>query len=173
MKQADWNSAPAGTTHFNPLGRTVFWFYKAAGGWLMFKGDAWVQCHYAEKVLRALVERPADVAVWSGDGSPPLGAECEVCIGGNWTVCTFEASIRGRSVFYANGVIRAEEYARQFTFRPVRTPEQIANEANRLAAIEEMKQITGDINAYPTWDDALSGLYDAGLRMVVSVQRRL
>jgi hypothetical protein len=168
MKTANWDSSPAGTSHFNPLGRSVHWFSKVAGGWKMYKGGAWVHCSYSDHLLRDLIARPADAESWDGQGNPPAGTACEFLSGGIWSACTFEASIKGLSVFYVDGVIIADEYAGQYKFRPVRTPEQIADEENRAAAIEEMKRITGDIELYPTWGDALAALYDAGLRLPVA-----
>jgi hypothetical protein len=169
MKSANWDSAPAGTTHFNPLGRSVYWFSQTASGWRMYKGGAWVHCSYSEQLLRALIKRPDDSKSWDGQGQPPPGTACEFLNGGIWTGCIFEASIRGLSVFtIPAGELVTDEYAGQYKFRPVRTPEQIADEANRAATVAEMNRIVGDIEKYPTWTDALAGLYDAGLRFPVA-----
>ena len=102
---------------------------------------------------------------WCGEGVPPIGTICEYYCseGDEWRKCEVVAYYLSNTV--AVDVLDSSAVCLHFglgLFRPVRTPEQIAEE-ERLAAIDEMMDFVG---SYSTLRDAMGLLYDAGYRKV-------
>ena len=183
MSDIDWNEAPEGATHWEIDNQyaSPSWVRKDADGEWSFWGwncRGWIpmDCPNPER-MRFIYPRPTP---WTGDGLPPVGEVCEVSVShindGAWTAVEILAHakhdsddavlVREKNLGTMHGVI----YDRSW-FRPIRTPEQIAEE-ERKAAIEEMIRAIhpGDINSaitkglYSVLKQAMADLYDAGYR---------
>ena len=119
-----------------------------------------------------LVERPA---VWSGEGLPPVGIECEVEWCEEWHQCEVIAHFEQRCGTVAAFTVVRSDGAKSLDaltadcFRPVRTPEQIAAE-EREEAINEMLALDPYLpNAtlgMMSRADFCRALFDAGYRRV-------
>ncbi|WP_417786719.1 hypothetical protein [Stutzerimonas xanthomarina] len=117
-------------------------------------------------------------AVWSGEGLPPVGAVCEYQVGGGtWYQCTVRyitKPISGDDVqvviecvhLFGEQVAVPGNEIGQVTFRPIRTPEQIAAE-EREKAIQQMIEDTNILTGIMSDRRIMAGqLYDAGYRRV-------
>lgn len=97
---------------------------------------------------------------WDG-GVPPVGTVCEYFLAKSdeWRKCEVVA-------YYFAGVVAADELHSSAVllpstlFRPIKTPEQTAEE-ERLQAIHEMIEL---VARYSTFNDVMGVLYDAGYR---------
>lgn len=108
---------------------------------------------------------------WTGDGLPPVGEVCEVNDqrSGSWTKVDSilaHAHTAGRdvAVFQIGDYIA---YSPADRFRPIRTPEQIAEE-ERVAAVDEMINAVSKANpqciTIAQARITCMALYDAGYR---------
>ena len=91
---------------------------------------------------------------------PPCGIPVELWFGGSFAYnCEFIA-MRGNTYVVWNLDADKPDCADSLNsqFRPVRT--------EREKAIDDMNELVGDIEEYPTWRDAMAALYDAGYRKV-------
>lgn len=120
-----------------------------------------------QRIMNSAELSPA--AVWSGDGLPPIGCECEALAhdaSGIWLPVKILAHDVGHAVYrLPNGAYRGDsEFFRgdptRPLFRPLRTAEQLAAEA-REKAIDEMAEATEV--GFPS-RILLGDLYDAGYR---------
>ncbi|YCH23124.1 hypothetical protein M1D96_06365 [Pseudomonas sp. D1-3] len=105
---------------------------------------------------------------WNGEGLPPVGLKVEGLIEGNgdWCELTLKYKSTDFSVFErADGEELPLWNPQYSTFRPIRTPDQIAAE-ERKAEIEAMAKVLGVVAC----DDyvAATALYDAGYRKQVA-----
>jgi hypothetical protein len=107
---------------------------------------------------------------WTGEGLPPVGTVCEIRAHKltNWDMAKIEFAFRNVVVWgwmgepSMNGLCTA--YAHEVEFRPVRTPEQIAEEERENAVLIAM----GDTRTLGISDNSkrilIERLYDAGYR---------
>lgn len=169
----DWNKAPEWATHYGEETEThcASWF-RVIGGKV---------CSYAPADEHPLICRTALegdayyhqvsdlLAPWTGEGPPPVGAHIEWCgnSGGYWVraqiIAVDDAQVviqNDKDQEYRPGLFEVKDCALT-TFRPIRTPEQLAD-AERQEAIQQMREAVGSLNAYP-----FEELYDAGYRKVV------
>lgn len=102
---------------------------------------------------------------WDGEGVPPIGTVCEYLNHANYKTNWMKAKV----VFIGKKLIALEhgsngnefsEYIADVSFRPIKTPEQIAA-ADRLHAIDEMNDL---ILGWGAEKRMLAALYDAGYR---------
>lgn len=134
-EQIDWSKAPEGASHY-------------VIGWGFFKLDlaGWFICDDGEKVWRKTpyqspenfswwgnaVERPSPS--WIGEGLPPVGVVCEVDWCEEWHKCEVIAHFQQRCGMVAAFTVEISDGAKSLdafgadSFRPIRTPEQIAAE---------------------------------------------
>ncbi len=96
---------------------------------------------------------------WNGEGLPPVGCECEAFDGVSW----FPVVIVGRYDGFAfawnydyRKTLTVNE-VHSINFRPILTEV----ERKRNKAISDINILIGDIEKYPTWRDAVCGIYDA------------
>ncbi|MBF0675554.1 hypothetical protein [Pseudomonas sp.] len=172
--QVDWSKAPEGATHWGPQSESYCeaW-YEVEGGRIVSYLPADSEPKAMEPAdngeffyhhIDDLVERPS---AWTGEGLPPVGAVCEVDIEG-WHICEVIAHFQQRCGMVAAFTIEVSDGAKildaygEGSFRPIRTPEQIAAE-ERAKAIDEMWSVYWQMHA-PTAKEALGLLYDAGYR---------
>lgn len=179
MNEIDWSKAPEGATHCTPAAlhdinfRPVFW--RVVDGvvreaWPMSNDYSKVKDHFrygeggcSSFDISHAVKRPAPA--WTGEGLPPVGTVCEACVSGTdgWFKCSvlihhpFEDGVAGVHDVAGHALLWTD------TFRPIRTPEQIAAE-EREKAIREMRHIA-EHDAHSREVD-YGALYDAGYRKV-------
>lgn len=103
---------------------------------------------------------------WTGEGLPPVGAECEVKWGRNgWSRCVVFAhkpNANGGTDVLVDVDGDWTFFDKPSMFRPLRTPEQIAADA-RVAAIDAMVKECPYPGSTSTRLDC-AALYDAGYR---------
>lgn len=166
MKNIDWDKAPSGATHHNT---SCTWPWLKETPPSFYNGECWVEYtsdgpYWKDHFSRA-IKRPQETESkeWDGKGLPSVGTECEylnllnrsrgwvkvkvVFIGGNLIVLKIGA-----------GGTEFSEQAGDVSFRPIKTPAQIAAEG-RLRAIDEM---LGLVENCSTFKDVMGLLYDAG-----------
>ncbi len=167
MSEIDWDSAPAGcigalvakksnvhhpkVTFASSIELTgcMFRGLSCEGYNLSAVSDCW-----------DWVDRPSPS--WSGEGLPPVGAEClAVYMGQPQGVVTVRYS--GECMILWSEDRQSEQcgVAEHYLFSPIHTPEQIAAD-EREAAINEIGNLIASVG--PTFRDQATRLYDAGYR---------
>lgn len=166
----DWSKAPLHATHWCPGNAGI------EAGWIYNVGGEFYSC-YADKGLEHLPEFPAwreDRLIqrpprqpWSGSGPPPVGMACEFikhnsppAPKGQWETgkilylsdCTIVIGVDGGERVH---------HPRNCSYRPIRTPEQIAIEIRSKA----ITQLMCDLDV-PT--AIATRAYDAGYRKQAS-----
>lgn len=174
----DWSKAPPHATHWCPGNARI------EAGWIYKAGHEFYSC-YAEKscehipnfpAWRALrlVPRPLEIAPWTGEGLPPVGAVCEIRAHklNEWHEAKIAFSSRNVVVWdwagepSINGLCTA--YAHAIEIRPIRTPEQAAMEERDQASFELAGILAGHDQHITVRDIALAKyLYDIGYRKQV------
>lgn len=95
---------------------------------------------------------------WNGAGLPPVGCECEAFDGVSWfpvvIVGRFDGFAFAWNYDYRKTLTVNEEHSNNF--RQIRTEA----ERRREEVADSLNKLLGDIEKYPTWKDALSGIYD-------------
>ena len=103
---------------------------------------------------------------WDGECVPPVGTVCEYLKHAKYKT----SWIKVRVVFIGENLIVFEhgangnEFSEQLaevSFRPIKTPEQIAEE-KRQQAIDDMMRLAMCVGS--TYEEVMSALYDAGYR---------
>ncbi|VVN78600.1 hypothetical protein [Pseudomonas fluorescens] len=184
----DWSKAPQ-ATHYTPGNpeeglNAVYWRViegVTVKAWAVRSSGSIAEC--LSSCAFDLNRPDAIVKVWDGEGLPPVGRGVCEYRGAHqwdeWTVVNIFASWgKGSSavVFVDFGDGWREERDPE-RFRPIRTPEQIAEEAR----IAELNLMVGAIKDYPAGrhgidhltqlkihEEACINLYDAGWRKQVS-----
>lgn len=91
-------------------------------------------CHVTRAEWQAAVDalKAPKVVEWNGEGLPPVGTVCEVLNSnlGNpeWERCTILYSGKHRIVYDSESCEERTAFIDSLSFRPIRTPEQIAAE---------------------------------------------
>lgn len=159
---------PEGATHKNAYG----FFRKLQDGiWYSYADGDWIRFIDAEPETYIPIKAEPE---WTGEGLPPVGIECEVLwdsLTPSYQTCKIIGHDEGRAVFrytsgpekggYGSDTVGTIGRLISKTFRPIRTPDQIAAE-KRDAAIKEMQRLVGSCNTFPFAD-----LYDYGYRLQV------
>lgn len=177
MSDIDWSKAPSHATHWCPGNARIEagWIYQAGGEFYSCYSDRGLEHIPGFPAWRKarLVPRPSP---WTGDGLPPVGVVCEhqgkandnkwlsvkilahtVALGQDVAVFQYGDTVSVSSACY---------------FRPILTPEQIAEE-ERKAAIEEMATLmkearysapSTEISPYEMAKAYAERLYQAGYR---------
>ncbi|WP_146067139.1 hypothetical protein [Stutzerimonas kunmingensis] len=135
--------------------------------------DEWKETHADPFGQHGFVYRPdcAQGAAWSGEGLPPAGTVCEVLNNTldrpEWERCTILFMGKFKAIYESEScherVVDVSE-SWIISFRPIRTPEQIAAEERR-EAILEMKGFLS-FSDYREAERHCADLYDAGYRKV-------
>ncbi|MGU0912365.1 hypothetical protein ACSESF_05180 [Pseudomonas aeruginosa] len=163
----DWSKAPEGATHWEPRSDEYreAWMKNVADKWFFWgsRRKAWIEDPGISAEREATFEaKPQDP--WNGQGLPPVGlmVEWKAGLDHDWQRVTVLAYANGDAWFQPEDG-PSFILGNPANFRRIRTPEQLAAE-EREKAIEEMRELVGDIDKVPTWSDALAALYDAGYR---------
>ena len=164
MKEVDWDIAPSGATHYNakcgyPWLKETPPSYFVAGVWMEY-------CDTSPKLgmnhLKNAVKRPQE---WDGSDIPPVGTVCEYRVNPDeWVsgeVFGHRVCSNGDVEVFVNLKNKWDYSSAHDRFRPIKTPEQVAEE-ERLHAIDEMIVL----GRYRSYKDTMSALYDAGYRKV-------
>jgi len=176
----DWSKAPQSATHFvmsNESGIPGGW-YRADGikmrdianeGEYTFRLDDL----HPQRMLH-LIARPTQ---WTGEGLPPVGTVCEyigrkhgLTDGAHVEIIHhFHAGSADVAVFiYSQGLGHGRHVAQAVAdcFRPIRTPEQIAEEERE----QELNRMVATVSMLDKgWARKVcAGLYDAGYRKQVT-----
>lgn len=184
-----WQTAPAGATHYQPARgegfNPVFW--RVENG---VPGEAWAvmgnstlqhipKPSYIDDVFERLIPRPAPQ--WNGEGLPPIGLVCEVDNPhepGEWHECTILVHDGEIAVFgCCNGYPYVYDGQSADSFRPIRTPEQIAADerlhkiSNACTAIARtLDQFASDIPGGAAARAVIEAMIDAGYKRHDTVQ---
>lgn len=160
LKEVNWSKAPEGATHYNAK-RSCPWLKETPASYFAKDKKVWVKYgsnEFAMIDLRNAVKRPQE---WDGSGLPPIGTVCEYYSsdGDVWRKCEivayYLANVVAIDLFYSTAICLRIEL-----FRPIKTPEQIAEE-DRLHAIDEMLDF---VVPCITYRNLIGALYDAGYR---------
>lgn len=172
MEQIDWSKAPPHATHWCPGNARI------EAGWIYNIGGEFYSC-YADKGLEhipafpawreeKLIQRPPK-QTWTGTGLPPVGTVCERRFhdteGSSWNRVTVTAHGHKKIMCLEESGDEWAHYALEVSFRPARTPEQIAAE-QREKDIEEMLDLFKSTACKQTYDmrGGIAALFDAGFR---------
>ena len=115
-----------------------------------------------QKKVEQVVQPTQDNSWYEREELPPVGYECEAIRNGEWVavevlrhrVNNVEMNVAAVMDCTSFNVFWSDD------FRPLCT--------EREKAINEMNELVGNIERYPTWGDAMAALYDAGYRKVAS-----
>ncbi|MFG3398697.1 hypothetical protein ACQKEK_02325 [Pseudomonas sp. NPDC077408] len=181
MKEIDWSKAPEWATGYGLMngsfGIEEVWFndkqylpLQSQGGYgpYPFGGGTGPHMHNATKSQIAFQRhRPAP---WSGEGLPPVGTVCEAWHNG-CAQGVVQVRYSGGCMVLWNVKLKHEQCSasENYTFKPIRTPEQIAAE-EREKAIKEMlaldPYLPGTQLGMMSRADFCRTLHDAGYRKV-------
>ena len=109
---------------------------------------------------------------WSGEGLPPVGTVCEVDYCEQWQQCEVISHFQQRcgmvaafTVDFRDGAKSLDAYVAE-SFRPIRTPEQIAADERNKACDRMYGVILDNVpeDRRKNGSDIVEALYDAGLR---------
>jgi hypothetical protein len=154
----NWNEAPSATHYDKRKGCLPAFMRKSTRGneWEFLKtnGEWMTYGVLTDEEAAKLKRRPASKAPWTGEGLPPVGTVCEYNVGGGgW----FECEIRYVTTPYHDCPVEVVMFPPhlggeqtgvvgngpgEVSFRPIRTPEQIAAEEREkdvIAVLEVMK----------------------------------
>ena len=153
----DWSNAPEDATHYQAETHGVFecWLKPGHSVRVSRREQDWREDGYADDLIAtSAIKRP-----WSGEGLPPVGV---VCMANGYQVVIVAHHCNGIHAIYAESEVDGLlYYGEPNEFRPIRTPEQIA-EDEREAAVAEMLGLFGVADSRDTY--LMQRLYDAGYR---------
>lgn len=181
MTEPNWLIAPDRATHYSPETNgnwPCFWHLEHGAPvrvWPIHNGRLntldGVETSAIDLVTRAaLIARPTNQVVgnaeWNGVGLPPVGTVCE------WKLKQEFGYVAAEVLFVSEKsiVLRRkdgfewQEVPSRCVFRPIRTPEQIAEERREAAIIEMESAIKDSALGLSTTRMACAALYDAGYR---------
>ena len=174
----DLSKKPEGATHINPhSGLWVKCFGGNSGSYQFFRNGEWEMGFGCMSNSYLEIAQPEP---WAGEGLPHVGTVCEAMLPSmnhQWAeaVVVWHHPEHEGSAVVVHGGGRLTGWSS--AFRPIRTPEQIAEEAR----IAELNLMVGAIKDYPggrhgvdhltqlkIHEEACINLYDAGWRKQVS-----
>lgn len=146
MSKIDWSKAPEGATHYYH-GSSTPWRDLSGDKWKWFSGNSWHCSGYPSSEIMddysdRMTEKPS--SAWSGEGLPPVGTVCEAMHDDLNSGMPCKAEIlkinkrcRSAAFFWIDAPDGMRNLFWAERFRPIRTPEQIA-EDERIAGLNEM-----------------------------------
>lgn len=158
MRQIDWSSAPAEATHWDCRQFVSPAFMKKLSGadnWLFYSGGNWhIYGMLSPAEESKLIPRPT-IQEWTGEGLPPVGTVCEFRVKeGDWRQCEVIAHKSEVAIcwIHCNKILSTGGAS----VRPIRTPEQIAEEV-RDKAIADLYFTINWNEGRETWPIISSG----------------
>lgn len=156
----DWSKAPEGTEAAHPGNNGCYpaWYRRDAAGLVEqicpeAEVYTWAWMGSRRDFPHGSVLRPtSDKQTWTGEGRPPVGIVCEYQHGhhsGAWYDGKILYISSEYTIVLGDPVNEQHYYTRNLKFRPIRTPEQIAEEAKEKAIDVIEKRILdriGDLN---------------------------
>lgn len=118
------------------------------GCWWFFEGF-WRHVDWSMGALTLVTEHPdyaAPATTWTGEGLPPIGTVCETNVEGEWETSTVLAHHRDMAIIHRySNEHEGNMYdpVGESQIRPIRTPEQIAEQELREALEELAPHIAG------------------------------
>lgn len=163
----DWSKAPewADRVVEGPMGGNKYWANEYRR--VSFDGEYNLKnALHIQNNWQVLEHRPA-ASAWNGEGLPPVGLTVETVCGGVVRVVEI-LCITERSVFLREPTRNIEwlwdrQNPGSRTFRPIKTPEQIAAEEQQ-AALAEILETINAAGAGGSGKATARALYDAGYR---------
>lgn len=159
---SDWNGAPEykGTIRFAKKRENSAYFECREGRYPLVGRGCWV----------VVATRPKQ---WNGEGLPPVGTVCEA-----WHLGCEQGVVEIRysgECMVLWSVSRKHEQcsaSENYTFKVLRTPEQIAAEEREKAITELAAELAGhwSAEAVATQRDMAAYLYDAGYRRIIDAK---
>lgn len=161
--EKDFEGAPDWATHVVNEGNydafSEGFDYMSRATWTTSKGN---EFNIGNPTLFSVIaeRRPITEPVWSGEGLPPVGVECEYELySGEWIKCRIE--FVGRELMIVSAVGGEFSCGFHAKFRPIRSPEDVA----RDEAIEAMRDVGYTLPAAIRFTkEEMGALYDAGYR---------
>lgn len=168
----DWSKCPE-ATHFDPVDQNflreidhALLLFNNKNGWMvpMYTqyGVTIEECH------RPLIKR----AAWNGEGTPPAGTVCEMhretYFEIDWQPVTLLCVGKAKAFFRDKDGHEWSRPIRELSFRPIRTPEQIAADKrlheirNALSAINSKVHFPNDLVRGNILTAAVEAMIDAG-----------
>lgn len=184
MTQIDWSKAPEGATHYGPAVEGEWlecWHKNVNGEWLGWLADGdtrWSTAGNSNSRIKQFIPRPQE---WTGSGLPPVGTVCEVEHCGKWIKCEIIAHFQQESAqvaafifspYSGNPKLKELAYYIADSFRPTRTPEQIAADErlhavrNALTTIKASRSFPGDVTRQNVMVATVEAMIGAGYRKV-------
>lgn len=171
MKEIDWSKAPAWANVVICAELGAHFWASSWGGQKLAEniqtGATQYATMYGDHCWHLVASRHE--VVWSGEGLPPVGTVCEAWYD-DGRVCWHQADVVGHNPYEPNTVAVSlkGDHERKLIwsdhFRPLRTPEQIAEE-ERQKALDVMVAECSLLDK--GWSRLVcAGLYDAGYRRV-------
>lgn len=165
----DWSKAPEGATHWDASPDRTGSFMKVGEDGVYFwppTSDTPSWCHWLSEPDEHFIPRPMP---WNGEGLPPVGVTCEYSPHeGKWepvTVFARKPNVNGSESALFDRADSWGACANAGSFRPIRTPEQIAAE-ERKAAVNELRSDMEDEGVFI--DQRMAEIiHDAGYRKQV------
>lgn len=176
MKEIDWSKAPEGATHWHDEYDcyVACWVKEQEGQRYYLRADGlgctWLRDRNPLPIDKC-IPRTAAQPAWSGEGLPPAGTVCEVLNNTldrpEWERCTILFMGKFKAVYESDSCherVADVSESWMISFRPLRTPEQIAAEERRAAILEMKGNLS--FSDYREAEQHCAALYDAGYRRV-------
>lgn len=181
MTQIDLSNAPEGATHYGPAVQHLVanWFQFDGADYFLWDGRCWMKMSNGIQPLRK--ETLIALPTWNGSGLPPVGTVCEVEHCGKWIKCEIIAHFQQESAqvaafifspYSGNPKLKELAYYIVDSFRPTRTPEQIAADErlhavrNALTTIKASRSFPGDVARQNVMVATVEAMIGAGYRKV-------
>lgn len=172
----NWELAPKGTTHYMPENDDFYgsWVKKVGSFYFeIWYNGQWTTDSALDIYQDTFIIKPAEdrKVVWDGNGLPPVGTVCEIKHASlGWTQCEIVAhKTNDGGTKYAIAWIDSNtlDQSQGLRFRPIRTPEQIAEEERKAAykgMLHDLAAVLGISNIDERECDVLHILVEAGYR---------
>lgn len=177
----DRSKAPEGATHKAKDGLCFYKHVFGEGVVYYWTSGRWIPCapitNYEGGLDKCMIPLALALA-WNGEGLPPVGVVCEINhpeLG--WARCdivahkVMDCGGKTHAIAWIDG--NTLDQSQGLRFRPIRTPEQIAEEERDAALNQMVRSIKDHPNKYQgvphltqltIQEDACIDLYDAGWR---------
>lgn len=103
---------------------------------------------------------------WSGEGLPPVGVECEMLWNDEWVKCAVKAYGDEQFIFKADGHREWAGHISNFSFRPIRSHEDVTRARVRSQECDKIFSILSGVERQGNRSDMAEAVYDAGYRKV-------
>ena len=175
-EQIDWSKAPAEAMVLLKHVRDDSYAWAVSHSEDARAWHKWnIRCsfHLMAGMWSVVAERPTTPS-WSGEGLPPVGAVCEVDWCEEWHKCEVIAHFQQRCGMVAAFTVEISYGVKSLyafgadSFRPIRTPEQIAADQReaQIVAIHDaiVTSVKVTLGQCDSWRKVAEMVYDAGFK---------